>query len=80
MLVELLTQSPAESWTLEELSSSLNVDQSTVRQAVSTWIKHSVLHENRPNHFIILEEAADLPLDADLPEPPAQCSYIPFST
>lgn len=56
------------------------MDQSAVRQAVGTWIKHSVLHENRPNHFIILEEAADLPLDADLPEAPVQCSFIPLSS
>lgn len=60
------------SWMLEELSNALDVDQATIRQAVSTWIKHSVLHEARPNNFVLLEEAADLPLDADLPEAPAQ--------
>lgn len=67
-----------DSWSLEDLSTELQVDQPTVRHAVNTWIKHGVLRENHPNNFILLEEATGLPTNTEVAAP-VQCLYFqPF--
>ena len=52
-------QYSTDTWNVEEICKELDVDSSSVRKGLETWIDHGVMCETQNNAFFLLEEAGD---------------------